>query len=481
MVSARANGWGAGRWIGWAAIGLTLGAFAAMVFLGRQQLRAQTRAQIIQRDAVILNAFALQAQAESRDDGAFDLAEPAWQYELLLRISGLSNIIAARLFSPSGGYIAGVPVDVREARLDHSLLASLERLQPVSRYHSGRPGSDLFESSVRDAAGSPPLLSWVEVDIPLHQSPGRELLGVAQFILEGLSTADEFAVLDAHLNRQTALALGVGGGFIALFLGWAFHRLERTNRLLAARTADLQRANRELAQAAKVSAVGAVTAHLLHSLRNPIAGLHSFVASQQEGAEDGGGAEWHEAMAATRRMQALIQQVTQVIRESQGEVDYELSLAEIGEQVVAQAQALAARRQVDVRLTAVCGGCFDNRIAGLLKLVLANLVQNGIEASPPGSRVTISLARDGRLVNCDVSDQGPGISERIRARLFEPVPSTKEGGSGIGLAISRQLAHHLGAELLLVPTSASGTTFRLRLPLERDGALDVARADKSET
>jgi signal transduction histidine kinase len=48
--------------------------------------------------------------------------------------------------------------------------------------------------------------------------------------------------------------------------------------------------------------------------------------------------------------------------------------------------------------------------------------------------------------------------------LFEPVQSRKEGGSGIGLAITRQLAGHLGAELTLVSSSAAGTVFRLRLP-----------------
>jgi nitrogen-specific signal transduction histidine kinase len=63
-----------------------------------------------------------------------------------------------------------------------------------------------------------------------------------------------------------------------------------------------------------------------------------------------------------------------------------------------------------------------------------------------------------------VVDRGPGLPERIKSRLFTPCTSGKPGGGGIGLAISQQLAQHLGARLELAGTSTCGTIFQLVIP-----------------
>jgi two-component system sensor histidine kinase QseC len=163
-------------------------------------------------------------------------------------------------------------------------------------------------------------------------------------------------------------------------------------------------------------------------------------------------------------MQSLIQQVVQVLRDQESAPAFTLTLGELAGAVAAQTRALAAER--GVRFETRCEGesALDNRVAGLLRLILANLVQNALEATPRGGGVELAVRADGPNVMAEVRDQGPGLPEAVRARLFEPVRSTKEGGSGIGLAISRQLARHLGAELMLVSTSAQGTVFRVTLP-----------------
>ncbi|MHB1310222.1 MAG: sensor histidine kinase [Limisphaerales bacterium] len=463
---------GSARWVGWGAILITLTALVAIVVLGRHQLLAQMRGQIIGRDALILHALAQQEQESGRDavgEGeGLDLSDVLAQYELLLRISGLSNIIAARLFDARGEFVAGVPVGVRETAIDPATLSRLAGFEPTSEFRSDAPWQDLFPAPTGEGVPEPRRLSWVEASIPLVAEGGQELEGIAQFILEGVSVEREFALLEARLNRQTWLMLGGGGGLVGLALAWAFRRLERANRLLAARTADLQRANVGLAQTAKVAALGAVTAHLVHSLRNPVAGLNSFMAARQEEGGGGDDGEWHEAMNATRRLQDLIQQVTQVIQESQEGVAYEASIEEIGQQVLTQVRSLASAREVRAELEVKGRGVLDNRVAGLLRLILINLVENAIEASPSGGRVELILGSESGSLVFEVRDQGTGIPEPVRRRLFEPVTSTKEGGSGIGLAISRQLAQHLDANLELVTTSTAGTVFRLRLPGSRE-------------
>jgi signal transduction histidine kinase len=70
-----------------------------------------------------------------------------------------------------------------------------------------------------------------------------------------------------------------------------------------------------------------------------------------------------------------------------------------------------------------------------------------------------------------VRDEGDGLPEAVRLHLFTPVVSTKAGGTGLGLALSRQLARGLGAELELAATGSDGTEFVLRLPVSSPAAV----------
>lgn len=69
-------------------------------------------------------------------------------------------------------------------------------------------------------------------------------------------------------------------------------------------------------------------------------------------------------------------------------------------------------------------------------------------------------AFNGKMVTVEFEDNGPGIPEEVRGRLFEPFVTGKADGTGLGLAISRRLLRDLGGELLLVRTGPSGTMFK---------------------
>lgn len=64
-----------------------------------------------------------------------------------------------------------------------------------------------------------------------------------------------------------------------------------------------------------------------------------------------------------------------------------------------------------------------------------------------------------------LEDDGPGVPERVRERLFQPFVTGARGGTGLGLAIARELAQAHGGDLTLVETGPQGTVFELVLPL----------------
>ncbi len=110
-----------------------------------------------------------------------------------------------------------------------------------------------------------------------------------------------------------------------------------------------------------------------------------------------------------------------------------------------------------------------------LEQVLINLLRNAADASLPGNTpVRTGWRRDGAMLEIWIKDQGPGISST--ANLFVPFFTTKPGGSGIGLVLSRQIAEgHGGALTLENRLDGSGCVARLRLPAE--SAMQRAEAD----
>jgi signal transduction histidine kinase len=109
----------------------------------------------------------------------------------------------------------------------------------------------------------------------------------------------------------------------------------------------------------------------------------------------------------------------------------------------------------------------EGRSANLGTLVLRNLVQNACEAVGAGGAVRVTGARrSAGGVDFEVTDNGRGLPAAVRERLFQPCTSAKPGGSGVGLALSYQLAQQAGGRLELVRSDERGTTFRLVLPGE---------------
>jgi PAS domain S-box-containing protein len=173
-----------------------------------------------------------------------------------------------------------------------------------------------------------------------------------------------------------------------------------------------------------------------------------------------------------RRMEVLINNLLDVQRLETGLfplVCKPRDMAPIIVEARDRAQAMTDHHRVDISLPRqrLVANVDEGRIAQ----VLDNLLSNAIKYSPDGGIIRLVLAEDGQHVVLRVQDQGIGIPDQGRERLFERfyrganVPAGEYGGLGIGLALSHEIVQRHDGKLELEETSPQGTTFKLCLPL----------------
>ncbi|MGH2538209.1 MAG: sensor histidine kinase [Candidatus Promineifilaceae bacterium] len=217
---------------------------------------------------------------------------------------------------------------------------------------------------------------------------------------------------------------------------------------------------------------GNFVADAAHELRTPLATLRTNLEVVQ--ADPAADLEAFQAMSATLEgnLARLEQLVADLLLLSQGQqqlVRENTFPSTLIEDVFDELAQLAAERQVSLEL----GGATDVSVLAdesLLRRALLNLVENGIRYNRPGGRVDVDLGRDDGWVVIAVSDTGPGIPPEEQGRVFDRFYRLDRsrarhlGGAGLGLSIAAHIVHLHDGDVRVARSSASGTTFVLRLP-----------------
>ncbi|EGJ76417.1 putative two-component system sensor kinase [Streptomyces sp. Tu6071] len=236
----------------------------------------------------------------------------------------------------------------------------------------------------------------------------------------------------------------------------------------------------DLTRARRIEAVRRdFVANVSHELKTPVGALSLLSEAVMDASDD---PEAVERFAG--RMQKEATRLTTLVQElidlSRVQNDDPLEDAEpvLVRDLVAEAVDRCRQTAGAKHITIVPGGMgedlsvWGNR--GQLAAALGNLVENAVNYSPEHTRVGIAARRNpaggGDLVELAVTDQGIGISEKDRERVFErfyrvdPARSRMTGGTGIGLAIVKHVAASHGGEVTVWSTEGEGSTFTLRLP-----------------
>jgi signal transduction histidine kinase len=244
----------------------------------------------------------------------------------------------------------------------------------------------------------------------------------------------------------------------------------------------LRRVQDELASAERVASLGALAGGLAHEIKNPLLGLKLGLHLMRRAAP--GQEDRVERLADdVRRIDDLVNGLLRFTHDELPVVPGPVDVAEVVRGCVRELRPLAEDRGTE--LAASCAAD-DVRVEGTepqLRLVVSTLVRNALDAAGDSGHVGVSIERGasaevrecegakvedgGGWMEIRVEDDGPGVPEALRDRIFDLAFSTKPGGSGIGLALARRETERMGGTIRVERAPRAGTRFVVRLPLLR--------------
>jgi signal transduction histidine kinase len=311
----------------------------------------------------------------------------------------------------------------------------------------------------------------------------RELLGdrnavglereVANRLTDPLGWLRDLELLDSELERELSGEYSVAGGarsFSRYVAPVRDPQGEWVGRLVMLRETTAVRA----AERAKSELMSTVS----HELRTPLASIYGYAELLANRLPEGQHRQFAEIIhRQADRLAALIGDFLDLQRLEQGTVTLVSAPVDVGGLLAEQAElfrAQSARHRVDVQLP-------DGPVTALgdrdrLAQVMANLLSNAIKYSPEGGTVTVEAAATGSKVTVAVRDEGIGIPADQQAHVFEKffraeTPEVRGiGGTGLGLALCRELVEAHGGRIGFESTPGSGSTFWFTLAAARADA-----------
>jgi len=232
--------------------------------------------------------------------------------------------------------------------------------------------------------------------------------------------------------------------------------------------ASLAHIQTRLVTSERFALLGELAAYVAHNIRNPLASIRATAQAEaiERSANDPTRAALEDIVNAVDRLSAW---VTDLLR-SVSPVALERRPGSVSELVarcveLARPRLRAAGIDVSVAVPPTPAVAFDQ---AKLEQVVSAVLANATDASPPGSRIGVSVEHDTGTVALRIADEGAGVPPNRRGRLFTPFSTSKATGTGLGLWLSQKIVVAHGGTITLRDGRGGGTTVEIRLPIAED-------------
>lgn len=279
-----------------------------------------------------------------------------------------------------------------------------------------------------------------------------------------------FAINGSDASWLIALYFGVSFAVLGYLIGALMDGRDREReqaRLLGEQRDLINQTRARLAQSEKLAALGQMATMIAHEVRNPLGVMRSAAQEIRDAALDDANARRASSFVISEidRLNRVIESILGFARPLEPSFG-SVRVAEIAERAILLAAEHPRARQTRVRLERNDDPEIEAD-ADLITQVLLDLIANALEASPRGGgNVRIDIVADGDVVIA-VSDGGPGVPADLRGKIFEPFYTTNANGTGLGLAVSRQVVTSHGGTLGVGDADGGGARFEIRLPRHR--------------
>jgi signal transduction histidine kinase len=285
-------------------------------------------------------------------------------------------------------------------------------------------------------------------------------LGMVQFLARGLTSP-----LRQMATAATAMARGDYGRRVQASSRDEVGDLARAFNAMAAELAEVDRVRRDL------------IANVSHELRTPLTALQAILENMLDGVEKPDRKTLETMLSQVERLGRLVTQLLDLSRLESGAVPLQLDVVPARVFLDSVLRDARVHAPDDIELTASTepADLSFHADAERMHQVVGNLVANAVRHSPPGACVSVAARGDADGTTIEVIDQGQGIPEAERGRVFErfyrsdAARASSDGGSGLGLAIARWIVDLHGGEIRAAANDPTGCRMVVALPHPRAG------------
>nr|WP_321513507.1 ATP-binding protein [uncultured Pseudodesulfovibrio sp.] len=320
--------------------------------------------------------------------------------------------------------------------------------------------------------------------------PKRELLGrsYCEIFLDSSNGECEFSQdpFDRAMATRTpaeALTSSVDEDgrvrYFRVYVTPIFDEDGAANHVVASRRDITLRTSMEnrLQQAEKLASIGELSTYMAHEIRNPLFTISGFANSlmRYEGLDEKAREKLAIILDESKRLDEILKSLLNFTRPTGAEVR-EVDLNQLVKATMDVMQLPCSNQDVKAYIDLDPDMAKVRANPDLIKQCLINLVKNALEAMEGGGKLFVTTSMQKNKALLSVEDTGEGIPLDIRDKIFSPFFSTRDKGSGLGLAQTRKIVDEIGGKVDLISVENVGTKITLSLP----PLLAVAEDDESE-